>query len=89
MASDTAKVTVIDTGDPFEVTSQNIENQMLVSGSTESVTWNVAGTTGSEINSQYVDIMLSTDGVKLLVSLWEITSKIMVIMNLKYKYSIT
>ena len=35
---------------------------MLVSGSTESVTWNVAGTTGSEINSQYVDIMLSTDG---------------------------
>ncbi len=62
LASDTAKVTVIDTGDPFEVTSQNIENQMLVSGSTESVTWNVAGTTGSEINSQYVDIMLSTDG---------------------------
>jgi subtilisin-like proprotein convertase family protein len=46
---------------PFEVTSQADESTWDV-GSTQTITWNVAGTTGNGINCQLVDILMSTDG---------------------------
>ncbi|WP_299889010.1 GEVED domain-containing protein [uncultured Lacinutrix sp.] len=56
-----AVITVSGTAGPFVVTSQNTRFDAPV-GSTQTVTWNVAGTTGNGVNAATVDILLSTDG---------------------------
>ncbi|MBR9915765.1 MAG: DUF5011 domain-containing protein [Algicola sp.] len=59
--SDDMVVTVNGTAGPFVVNSPNT-NVTWNAGATETVTWNVAGTTGNGINAATVDIFLSTDG---------------------------
>lgn len=54
-------VNVVNTGAAFAVTSPNT-NVSWALGSTQTVTWNVAGTTGSGINTANVRILLSTNG---------------------------
>ena len=62
VATDEMLVEVVDTGQPFQVTSQNNQDVFWSSGTIETVTWNVAGTTTNGINANEVDILLSTDG---------------------------
>lgn len=52
---------VVNTGAGFRVTSQNSATTWQ-GNSTQTITWNVAGTNGSGINASQVDIWLSTDG---------------------------
>lgn len=59
--SDDMVVTVNATAGPFAITSQN-SNVSYQAGTTQTVTWNVAGTTGNGINAANVDILLSRDG---------------------------
>jgi Metallo-peptidase family M12B Reprolysin-like/MAM domain, meprin/A5/mu/GEVED domain/Bacterial surface protein, Ig-like domain/Secretion system C-terminal sorting domain/Fibronectin type III domain len=59
--SDDMVVTVNGTAGPFVVNSPNT-NVTWNAGTTQTVTWNVAGTTGNGINAANVDIYLSTDG---------------------------
>lgn len=54
-------VTSVSTGAAFAVTSPNTA-ATFVGGSQQTVTWNVAGTTGNGINCANVKISLSTDG---------------------------
>lgn len=61
-ASDLMKVTVDGSSGPFVVTSQNTTGVTLNSGSSETVTWNVAGTDAGTVNTPNVDIFLSIDG---------------------------
>ena len=55
-------VNVVDAGGAFTITSPNTTNVSWNSGSTQTITWNVAGTTGSGINATVVNILFSTDG---------------------------
>ncbi|WP_294819924.1 reprolysin-like metallopeptidase [uncultured Flavobacterium sp.] len=55
-------VIAINAAGPFTVTSQNQENISWEHGSSQTITWNVAGTTGNGINTASVNILLSTDG---------------------------
>lgn len=55
-------VTVNGTAGPFEVTSQDTESISWEQGSQQTITWNVAGTTANNVNTQNVNILLSTDG---------------------------
>ena len=55
-------VTVVDAGGAFAITSPNTENVSWNLGSSQTITWNVAGTTGSGINASNVNILFSTDG---------------------------
>jgi subtilisin-like proprotein convertase family protein len=57
---DDVVVTVANVG-PFVVTSPN-SNVNWAAGSTQTVTWDVAGTNANGINSNFVDIYLSTNG---------------------------
>jgi hypothetical protein len=51
------------TAGPFRVTSQNTANSVVwTPGTTETITWNVAGTNAGVTNSPNVNIRLSTDG---------------------------
>ena len=59
--SDDMTVTIVNTGSPFQVTSQNTATTWT-GGTTQTITWDVAGTTGSSINAANVNILLSTDG---------------------------
>ena len=59
--SDDMVVTVNGTAGPFVLNSPNT-NVTWNAGTTQSVTWNVAGTTGNGVNAANVDIFLSTDG---------------------------
>jgi chitodextrinase len=59
--SDDAIVTVNATAGPFTVNSPNTAVS-YVGGSTQTVTWNVAGTTANGVNAANVDVLLSTDG---------------------------
>ena len=47
---------------PFQVTSPNSSSVAWSAGNSETVTWNVAGTSGGTINTPLVNILLSTDG---------------------------
>lgn len=47
---------------PFTITSPNVENVSWGLGSTQTITWNVAGSTANNINTANVNILLSTDG---------------------------
>lgn len=69
--ADLMKVTVIETGSAFEVTSQNDRHSWDV-GAQETVTWNVAGTNTNGINVSHVDILMSiNDGQTFDVTLAE------------------
>lgn len=59
--TDDMVLNVVDTGAPFAITSQT-SNVTWTGGTFETVTWNVAGTTGNGINTANVRILLSTDG---------------------------
>ncbi|MEH6536757.1 MAG: reprolysin-like metallopeptidase [Psychroserpens sp.] len=58
---DDMKITTVQSGF-FKVTSQNTGAISYDGGTTQAVTWNVAGTTGSGIDTAQVNILLSTDG---------------------------
>lgn len=60
--SDLMTATVTAAAGPFTVTSQNVGSQTWDVGTTETVTWDVAGTTGNGVNEANVNILLSTDG---------------------------
>ena len=62
VVTDEMLVEVVDTGEPFQVTSQNEANITWSSNTTEIITWNVGGTTSNGINTNEVDIFLSTNG---------------------------
>ena len=59
--SDDMIVTVNATAGPFSVTAPNTAVSW-VGGSSQTVTWAVAGTTANGVNAANVDILLSTDG---------------------------
>ncbi len=59
--SDDMVVTVNGTAGPFVVNAPNTAVTWNA-GTTQTVTWNVAGTTGNGVNAANVDILLSTDG---------------------------
>lgn len=59
--SDDMIVTVNGTAGPFTVSAPNTAVS-YAGGSTQTVTWNVAGTTANGVNCANVDILLSTDG---------------------------
>ena len=59
---DTIHLDVINTGAPFEVTSQNATLLKYLGGSQQTVTWNVVGSNLSPIGADSVDIYLSVDG---------------------------
>lgn len=60
-ASDLMRVSVNGTAGPFSVTSQATATTWTV-GTTQTITWNVAGTTASPVSTPSVNIFLSTDG---------------------------
>ena len=59
--SDDMVLTVNTLAGPFSVTSQN-SAVTYQAGTTQTVTWNVAGTTANGVNAANVDILLSKDG---------------------------
>lgn len=59
---DSIHLDVINTGAPFEVTSQGTTALKYIGGSKQTVTWNVVGTTAAPVNANEVDIYLSLDG---------------------------
>ncbi|WP_281986108.1 reprolysin-like metallopeptidase [Aquimarina aggregata] len=59
--SDNMRVNVTANAGPFVVNIPNT-NVSWPAGSTQTVTWDVAGTTGNGVNAANVDILLSTDG---------------------------
>ncbi|WP_326983466.1 zinc-dependent metalloprotease family protein [Chryseobacterium sp. MYb264] len=58
--SDDALITVNGTAGPFSVSSQNSATT-YAGGSSQTVTWNVAGTTTNGVNAANVDILWSTN----------------------------
>lgn len=60
--SDLMQVNVTAAAGPFVVTSQNMTDIVWNENTVETITWDVAGTTGSGIFAANVDILLSTDG---------------------------
>ena len=61
VVSDVLNVQVINSAGPFTVTSQD-SNVMYEGGSVQEITWDVANTNISPIDSRTVDIFLSLDG---------------------------
>jgi hypothetical protein len=59
--SDDIKISVVNNGGAFQVTSQST-TVTYIGGSNQTITWNVAGTNLSPINTTNVKISLSTDG---------------------------
>ncbi|UGS23847.1 reprolysin-like metallopeptidase [Flavobacterium channae] len=59
--SDDMIVTVNGTAGPFTVTAPNTAVS-YVGGSSQTITWNVAGTTANGVNCANVDILISTNG---------------------------
>jgi Metallo-peptidase family M12B Reprolysin-like/Secretion system C-terminal sorting domain len=55
-------VTVDNSGGPFSVTSQSVNNLLFTGGTTQTITWNVANTNLAPFNSNSMNILLSTDG---------------------------
>ena len=61
LTSDLVKIQVEEEAGPFRVTSQDTPESYDI-GSVQEITWDVAGTAGGPVNTQQVDIYLSTDG---------------------------
>ncbi|HSP05745.1 MAG TPA: putative Ig domain-containing protein, partial [Acidobacteriota bacterium] len=61
VADDSMTVTVSAASGPFQVTSPNT-GVTWNGGTSQSVTWNVAGTSGPPVSTASVNILLSTDG---------------------------
>ncbi|MFD2587407.1 reprolysin-like metallopeptidase [Croceitalea marina] len=61
VTAELAKVTTVNAAGPFLVTSQTT-NEVYDAGSIQQITWDVANTDKTPINTQAVDILLSTDG---------------------------
>jgi hypothetical protein len=55
-------LTVINTTNPFKLTTQNSSPAVWTAGSTQTVTWDVSGTSAAPISAANVKISLSTDG---------------------------
>ncbi|HEX5001909.1 MAG TPA: zinc-dependent metalloprotease family protein [Bacteroidia bacterium] len=55
-------VNVINTGQPFAITSPNTTGITWAAGGTETVTWDVGGSDLAPISTPTVNILLSTDG---------------------------
>lgn len=55
-------VTIAAGAGPFQVTTQNSSPATWNANTTQTVTWDVAGTTANGINAANVNILLSTDG---------------------------
>ncbi|MDI1318386.1 reprolysin-like metallopeptidase [Flavobacterium sp.] len=55
-------VSVVDAGGAFSITNPSVNNTSWLTNSTQTLTWNVAGTTGSGINTANVNILISIDG---------------------------
>ena len=62
MTSDDLKITVTDAAGPFKVTSQNVDDVVWDKNTSETITWDVAGTTSNGINVSQVNILMSMDG---------------------------
>lgn len=60
-AFEDVQVTVNAVAGPFLVSAPNTAVSW-VAGSNQTVTWDVAGTTGNGVNTSFVDVFLSTDG---------------------------
>jgi len=58
---DNTRISVVDTGTPFSVTTPNT-NVSWEGLTFQTIEWNVAGTTANGINAAFVDISVSTDG---------------------------
>lgn len=58
----TFQVQVINTGQAFSITSQNVTGVVWAAGSTETITWDVGGSDLAPISTPLVNILLSTDG---------------------------
>ncbi|WP_178991542.1 zinc-dependent metalloprotease [Winogradskyella schleiferi] len=58
---DQMTITNVAAAGPFMVTSQNTNQIVWTPGQTETITWNVAGTTGNGVNTANVNILLSID----------------------------
>lgn len=61
-ASDNMVVTTSGPSGPFLVTSQATSGISWIQGTTETITWDVAGTTSNGVDEANVNILLSTDG---------------------------
>ncbi len=59
--SDDIKITVVDNGGAFKVSSQG-NGEKYIGGSVQTITWNVNGTNKAPINTQNVKISMSCDG---------------------------
>ncbi|WP_228437615.1 zinc-dependent metalloprotease [Chryseobacterium sp. 7] len=66
--SDDTQITVNPAAGPFMITSQN-NAVSYVQGSSQTVTWDVAGTTANGINTANVDILWSTDNGNTWITL--------------------
>ncbi|WP_299108524.1 reprolysin-like metallopeptidase [uncultured Winogradskyella sp.] len=60
--SDQMLASVTTSAGPFTVTSQNTSGVSWEVGTSQTVTWDVAGTTGNGVDEANVNILLSTDG---------------------------
>lgn len=63
-SSSQVTVNYINTGSAFAVTSPNTSSVTWATGTNQTVTWNVAGTSGAPISTASVNIYLSIDGGK-------------------------
>ncbi len=61
-ATDAIVVSVLDQAGPFLVSSQNESGTIWDLGSTQSITWDVAGTDANGIDVSHVNLLLSIDG---------------------------
>ncbi len=66
--SDDTQITVNPAAGPFMITSQN-NAVSYIQGSSQTVTWDVAGTTANGINTANVDILWSTDNGNTWITL--------------------
>ena len=61
VASELVKLNVLNSAGPFVVTSQNMP-ETYTAGTVQTISWDVANTNKTPINTQEVDLFLSTDG---------------------------